>query len=78
MEETKTLLDARLSRGFSQMDITRATGITNVTLSRVESGLVYPSKTTIWQLESLLGCRLRFDAPQRAIGRPKQMKRMNY
>ncbi len=75
MTAKMNLFDARLNRGFSQKDISDGTGITPVTISRIESGLIYPRESTKKRLEAMLGCELIFDAEKKPIGRPKKMKR---
>ncbi len=75
MRPTKTLIDARLDRGYSQTELAAGTGLTVTTINRLENGHAYPQHITRRILENTLGCHLKFDAPTKPIGRPQEFKR---
>ncbi len=75
MIPTKTLFDARMDKGITQMDLAKGTGISNVTINRLENGYGNPQLGTRRILENTLGCHLKFDAPSAPIGRPPEFRR---
>lgn len=54
----KTLMDKRMARGWSQIDLARRADVTNNTVSRIERGEVQPSLRTMRALADVFGCQI--------------------
>ena len=54
------LLDCRASRGLSQRDLERLSGVQQGEISRIEAGLANPTVRTLQSLGTALGLELSF------------------
>ncbi|PWN05643.1 helix-turn-helix domain-containing protein [Rhodohalobacter mucosus] len=50
-----TLRVARIKNGWSQEDLARVCGVTNMTISNIERGKTIPQEITRKRIESILG-----------------------
>lgn len=55
---SKTISQARNTKGLKQSDLSRLVGISNILLQRWESGKEFPNNQQIANLEKILGSKL--------------------
>ena len=55
---SKTIIQARNTKGLKQTDLSKQLGISNLILQRWESGKEYPTNQQIANLEKILGTKL--------------------